>query len=335
GSTGGSSGTCRCRTASRGALSMRRAPKPRSAFARAPSFATDSSRRLRGIANRCMQFVRRVVEAVPPVVTASVLVLLQLLAVAARAHGEGWHRSRGAELLAALLLAAQVVLVYAIVDLVGGRTAALFAGLVLIVGPVVLAKKYFISGGGTPPILYRDVYRHDVLPTQFGLTGQSGLIAGCLILFSALLLLVRVPLPAWASGAGSGAAVAAAVLVYPRAWLVLGAPVVATLVARRLQAAAAALAVALVGLLALAVFRDVPHVAFGWHQMGQSLDSLREFSWSRRVLEYLPLAGVVGLARPSAPTAPVFGGVLVAAGVPPLSRPPRPAGLPRPHRPGA
>ena len=75
------------------------------------------------------------------------------------------------------------------------------------------------------------------------------------------------------------------------------------------------------GLVALALFRDVPHVAFGWHQMGQSLDSVREFSWSRRVLEYLPLAGVVGLSRRSAAAAAFFGVVLVALVILPLSRP--------------
>jgi hypothetical protein len=65
----------------------------------------------------------------------------------------------------------------------------------------------------------------------------------------------------------------------------------------------------------------VPHVAFGWHQSGRTLDSVREFSWSRRLLEYLPLAGVVGLARRSAPAAAFFTVVLVAVVILPLSRP--------------
>src|SRR4029079_1193553 len=72
---------------------------------------------------------------------------------------------------------------------------------------------------------------------------------------------------------------------------------------------------------ALALFRDLPHVAFGWHQMGQSLDSVREFSWSRRVLEYLPLAGFVGLARRPARAAGFFGILLLALVILPLSRP--------------
>lgn len=268
-----------------------------------------------------MRFASRAVEAIPPVAAAALLVVLQLLAAAGLGHGQGWHVSTRDEALAGVLLALQAVLVYAVAELVAGRAAALFAGLVLVAGPVMMAKRYFVSGGGTPPIDYRTVYRHDVLPTAFGLTARSGLVAACLLLASAWLVLARTRLPLWATSAlGTGAA-AAAVLAYPRAWPALAAPVAAALAARRLPAAGAALATAGAGLVALALFRHVPHVAFGWHQMGQSLDSVREFSWSRRLLEYLPLAGVVGLARRSGAAAAFFGVLLVALVILPLSRP--------------
>jgi uncharacterized membrane protein len=55
--------------------------------------------------------------------------------------------------------------------------------------------------------------------------------------------------------------------------------------------------------------------------MGRSLDNVREFTWSRRVLEYLPLAGAVGLARKSAPAGAFFAVALVALVILPLSRP--------------
>jgi hypothetical protein len=61
-------------------------------------------------------------------------------------------------------------------------------------------------------------------------------------------------------------------------------------------------------------------VLLGWHRMGLTLDSVREYSWSRRVLEYLPLAGFVGLARRSAPAAAFFGMVLLATVIFPLGR---------------
>jgi hypothetical protein len=268
-----------------------------------------------------MQFARRAVEAVPPLVAVPALVALQLLAAASLGHGQGWHRSTGSVVVAACLLAAEVTLVYAVMHLVAGRIPALFAGLVLVAGPVILARRYFQSGGGTPPIDYRTVYRHDVLPTELGLVHRAGLVAACLLLGSALLLVVRTRLPVWSTAALGGAAAAAAALVFPHAWLVVAAPVAAMLVRRDARAVGATLVTAVVGLIALAVFREVPHVAFGWHQMGRSLDSVREFTWSRRLLEYLPLAGVVGLARRSGPAAAFFAVVLVAAVILPLSRP--------------
>jgi hypothetical protein len=268
-----------------------------------------------------MRFASRALEAVPPPAVAVLLVVLQLLVAVALGHGQGWSPTTGDKLAGAVLLALQVVLVYAVVMLVAGRVAALFAGLVLVAGPVVLAERYFQSGGGTPPIDYRTVYRHDVLATAFGLASRTALIAACLLLASAWLVLARTRLPLWSTAALGSVAASAAVLVYPRAWLALAAPVAATLLARRATASAAALVTVAAGLVALAVFRDVPHVAFGWHQMGQSLDSVREFSWSRRVLEYLPLAGLVGLARRSAPAAGFFAVLLLALVILPLSRP--------------
>src|SRR5438067_1672070 len=170
---------------------MLRARRKRSASERRLRFAKVWCRRLRGTASRCMRFARRGLEAVPPVAAAVLLVALQLLAAAALGQGQGWSPTTRDKVLAAVLLAVQAALVYAVVLLVAGRIPALFAGLVLVLGPVVLARRYFGSGGGTPPIDYRTVYRHDVLPTAFGLTARSGLIAACLLLASAWLVLAR------------------------------------------------------------------------------------------------------------------------------------------------
>jgi hypothetical protein len=206
-------------------------------------------------------------------------------------------------------------------DLVAGRAAALFAGLVFVAGPVILARRYFQSGGGTPPIDYRLVYRHDVLPTEFGLVHRSALVAACLLLGSAWLVLARTRLPVWTTAALGGGAAAAAAIVFPHAWPAVAAPVAAALVMRDVRAVVATLATAALAVAALALFRHVPHVAFGWEQSGRSLDSVREFTWSRRLLEYLPLAGVVGLARRSGPAAAFFAVVLVTTVILPLSRP--------------
>jgi hypothetical protein len=266
-----------------------------------------------------MQSVRRALEALPPPAVVAALVLLQLLAVAALGHGQGWNYSRRDEAIAAVLLAVEVALLYAVALLIGERVFALGAVLLWIAGPVVLAKHYFIVGG--PNVDYKTVYRHDVLPTAFGLTARSGIVAACLLLASAWLVLARTRAPLWLTiGLGGGAAAAAA-LVYPRAWLALAAPLLVAIAARRPAAIAAAIATAGAGLVALALFRHVPHIPHGWHRMGLTLDNIREYSWSRRVLEYLPVAGFVGLARRSAPAAAFCGAALVATVILPAARP--------------
>ena len=161
-----------------------------------------------------------------------------------------------------------------------------------------------------------------MLPTAFGLTARGGIGAACLLLASAWLVLAHTRAPVWSAtmGLGGGAAAAAA-LVDPHVWPALAAPVLAAAWTRRPAGAGAALASAGAGLIALVVFRNAPHVPLGWHRMGITLDSVREYSWSRRILEYLPLGGFVGLARRSARAAAFFGPVLLALVIFPLARP--------------
>src|SRR5216683_6769256 len=95
-----SPGTPRCRTASHAAPSMRRRRRTPLISPRARRFATGSSRRSRGTANRrLMQFVRRVLASPPPVAAAGLLVVLQLLAALALGHGQGWSYSHRDEVL--------------------------------------------------------------------------------------------------------------------------------------------------------------------------------------------------------------------------------------------
>ena len=72
--------------------------------------------------------------------------------------------------------------------------------------------------------------------------------------------------------------------------------------------------------MALALFRHVPGIHPGWHTIGFNLDRFREFSWSRRVLEYLPLAGLVGLAIRHRPGFAFFGWLLLTVILFPLGR---------------
>ena len=268
---------------------------------------------------RLVRSLNRWATAVPPVAAVAALVVLQFAVAIALGHGQGWHHSTGGAALAAFLLAVEVLLLYAVAHRIGGRVAALFAGLLFVLAPVVLAKHYFVTGG--PNLDYRTVYRHAVLPTAYGLTGRAELVAACLLLASAWLALAPPRIPPLVAAAGSGAAAGGAVLAFPHAWLAVCAPVLAAAASRKPLPVAAAAATAGAGLLALALFRTVPHVPFGWHEMGRSLGGVREYTWSRRILEYLPLAGLVGLARRS-PRAALFAGtLLVALVILPLARP--------------
>src|SRR5262249_59365232 len=104
------------------------------------------------------------------------------------------------------------------------------------------------------------------------------------LLGSAWLVLLRTRLPVWSTAALGGVAAAAAALVFPHAWPAVAAPVAAALVMRDARAVGATVVTATVGIVGLAVFRHVPHVAFGWEQSGRTLASVRELTWSRRLL---------------------------------------------------
>ena len=139
--------------------------------------------------------------ALPPRIAVPALVVLQLVIAAALAHGQGWRHSTGGAALAACLLTLEVVLLYAVAHRIGGRGAALFAGFLFVLAPVVFAKRYFVTGGGN--IDYRTVYRHDVLPTAYGLTGRSELVAACLLLASAWLALAPPRIQPWVAAAAT------------------------------------------------------------------------------------------------------------------------------------
>ena len=61
-----------------------------------------------------------------------------------------------------------------------------------------------------------------------------------------------------------------------------------------------------------------------WSVMRQNLDVLREFFWSVRPLEWIPIAGLVAIARRSAPKALLvagwFAAFLVVKGTDPRAR---------------
>jgi hypothetical protein len=248
-------------------------------------------------------------RAVPPFAILIGLAVLQLVTLAALARSGGWSYSAGDAVLGGLLVTAELVLLVAVACTIGGRLLGLLAGLVWILAPIVLVR-YFIAGGA-PLVDFGVVFHEQVLPYAFAFDGAEAVAAGCLLLASAWLALApgaRSLGGEWGAGAAAGAAAGGAALFHPYAWPAIAAPALALAVARRPRAALTAAASAvLLGLVALALFRYVPGIHPGWHTIGENLDRFREFSWSRRILEYLPLAGLVGLAIRHRPAAAFFG----------------------------
>jgi hypothetical protein len=259
---------------------------------------------------------------VPPLVPLIALAVLQLVVLAGLAHGQGWSYSTGDAVLGALLVTADLVLVCAVAFTIGGRLMGLLAGIAWVLAPAVLTR-YFVAGG-SPLVDFGTVFRQEVLPYAYGFAAPGAVVAGGLLLVSAWIALApqaRSLAGELGSGAAAGAAIGAAALFHPLLWPAVLAPALALVFARRLRAALAAAAVAvLLGLAALALFRYVPGIHPGWSTIGHNIDQFREFSWSRRVLEYLPLAGFVGLALRHRPAAAFFGWLLLTAIVFPLGR---------------
>lgn len=79
-------------------------------------------------------------------------------------------------------------------------------------------------------------------------------------------------------------------------------------------------ALVLVAAAVAAVRVDQAEWSFSWSALNLSMSRIREVGWSVRVVEYLPLAGVVGLALRRSRAALPLAAILIAAVVWPLGR---------------
>jgi hypothetical protein len=110
--------------------------------------------------------------------------------------------------------------------------------------------------------------------------------------------------------------------------ILLLAALVLALGPRTLERAAAA-ACAAAGVLLGALTLGLSPVAFHWHDLTQNLLQVREYGWSVRLVEYLPLAGLFGAFRRSRLVGALLGAWLLVGIVLPLAHA-RPGGFPVP-----
>jgi hypothetical protein len=214
--------------------------------------------------------------------------------------------------------------VYALCKAIGGVRFAYPATLFWVVAPL-LAIRYFLPD-------YHTRYVDVALPAAVGLTAGGDfpsmvclLVAAC---FCYRALSSRSGLDALSAGLATGLAIG----IEPASAAFLPAPLLALAVARRpreLALLAAGIAPSLVALalwkyrglgylpafssrplaLAAGVGASVPPIAFsvhlgqyihfGWGHYKANLDGLREFGWSKRLVEWLAFGGLIGLARRS------------------------------------
>ncbi len=215
--------------------------------------------------------------------------------------------------------------VYDIGARLAGRLAGLWCAAVFVAAPFA-AIPYFVDR-------YHDSWVDQVLPQALGLTQQADFPSVVAVLVAAALTVRALQAGAQREAFLAGTLAGVALAIKPANALFLAAPLVAFVLARRWRQAALfglALAPALIaltiwkskglgtvpffsmGTTTLAAGLGDPVLAQTWFERTfdidfetwkQNMSNLREFTWSARIVQFLPLAGAVAVARVSVPAA--------------------------------
>ena len=212
-----------------------------------------------------------------------------------------------------VLLPVALGCVYHLAEELGGRRLGLFAAGVWVVTPFVLAPLWDAR--------YETAYEGTFLAPAVGLTDSGAFRALVALLVATVLAARAVRGGSIVAAAGAGLAASLAVLFDASSVVYLAAPAAAVLAARRWPAAGAYAASVLPGIVAVAI-RDpvLPSLPDGdvFSNLHDNFLGVQEFFWSVRILQWLPVAGVVGVARRSIPLALLlgiwFGAYLVVLG---------------------
>jgi hypothetical protein len=225
--------------------------------------------------------------------------------------------------------------VYDIGARLAGRLAGLWCAAAFVVAPFA-AIPYFIQR-------YHDSWVDQFLPQALGLTQQADFPSVVAVLVSVALTVRALEAGAHREAILAGTFAGVALALKPANALFLGGPALAFLLARRFGHAAL-FAIALgPALLALTIWKskglgEIPLFAQGevhlaastgdpivgsvttWFDRTvhlnfdtwkQNMSNLREFTWSARVIQFLPLAGMLAVARRSVPAAGLLIGWLL------------------------
>jgi hypothetical protein len=203
---------------------------------------------------------------------------------------------------------------------------------VVVLLPVALACVYVVAAGLAGPRLgvfaaaswalvpfalaplwdarYEVGYEDEFLVQAVGLTDDGSFYAMVLLLAATAMAAQAIGDRSLVGAAAAGLLASAALQADASAVLYLAAPAAALLVARRWRTTAAYAVALLPGIVAL-VIRDpaLPWVPDGgvWDNLHQNFLGIQEYFWSVRILQWIPVAGVIGVARRSIPLAVLLG----------------------------
>jgi hypothetical protein len=219
--------------------------------------------------------------------------------------------SPSAGLAALVLLQVVVLLPLALLAVVGtverlaGRSIATLAGVVWILLPP--AAYHYSDFRMRPALLDR------FLPQAFGLAETTAFPAMVAVAASAYLLVRSLASSDRRTAAGAGLTLSVAGALAIPSLLFLPGALAALALRRRWRGLAAFAAATVPGLLAAALwYLHAPHAGapllhWSWSQFHFNLQGFREYYWSLRVIEWLPVAGTIALFRHSVSVALAIG----------------------------
>jgi hypothetical protein len=235
-----------------------------------------------------------------PWVFLPVLQVVQWIAVLAyRRHHT--HQSTAFVWLMVLVgLPVALFCVYRIASALGGRWLGLLASVVWVVVPYAMIHLFDPR--------YRVTYENRIVPRAIGLT-ESGEFPTMVVLLVACLLALRALRGGRPRAFLGGLAAGAAAMVDAAGLLFVPAVLVALVGAGRRRLLISFALGLLPGVVVVLSRHTGDAIAFGsWHQLKQNGIFIREFFYSLRIVEYLPIAGFLALARRSIPAALLIGG---------------------------
>jgi dolichyl-phosphate-mannose-protein mannosyltransferase len=222
-----------------------------------------------------------------------------------------------------VLVPAALVAMYGIGERIAGRIFGYWVAFLWIAVPFI-GIKYTDAG-------FHQRYTEITLPQGLGLTAMSDFPSMVMLVIGAYFMLRAVQGTSWFDGAFAGLFIGFGIAIKPSSALVLAGAALLFLATRRWRSAAAFIAGIAPCVIALAIWKwrglgylplfhaehairlaagatfSAPvgglnlskYIHLDWSHFNVNLDSLQEHFWSKRVMEWLVIAGIVGVARRS------------------------------------